>query len=87
MPGETSRGAVRRRFWVETALAVAAGVLAVATLVNDEWIEAVSGFEPDGGDGSLEWLVVTGLAAATAVLGLLARIEWRRATLVSPRAD
>lgn len=38
-----------------------------------DWIEAWFGLNPDGGDGSLEILVLAGLAvvAGTAIVGLL----------------
>jgi hypothetical protein len=45
----------RALFWIEAALAGAAGFLTVLTLFTREWIEAVFNVDPDGGDGSLEW--------------------------------
>ena len=71
----------RRRFWVEILLAGCTGVLAVVTLFWHEWIEIVVGVDPDGGNGSVEWLVVAILFAATAGLGVGARQELRRAQL------
>lgn len=68
---------MRFRFWVESALSIAASVLLILTLVSREWIEALFGVDPDGGDGSLEWLVVVAVAAAALVLAILARREWR----------
>jgi hypothetical protein len=47
------------------------GVLTVLTLVLPDWIEAVFGIEPDGGNGSLEWLIVTALGLVTLVLTAL----------------
>lgn len=46
----------RTLFWIEAALAGVAGFLTVLTLFTREWIEAVFSVDPDGGDGSLEWL-------------------------------
>jgi hypothetical protein len=72
---------MRKRFYIEAALAVATFVLAVVTLINQEWIEAVFGVDPDHGNGSLEWIMVGVLAVATVVFGLLAFSERRRASL------
>lgn len=72
---------MRKRFYTEAALAVATFVLAVVTLINQEWIEAVFGVDPDHGNGSLEWIMVGVLAVATVVFGLLAFSERRRASL------
>ena len=69
---------MRRRFWVELALAAVTGVLTVVTLISHEWIEIVFGVDPDGGSGLLEWGIVVALAVATVAFGLLARMEWRR---------
>lgn len=69
---------VRRRFYIESGLTVASLLLLVVTLINQEWIEAVFGIDPDGGDGSLEWLVVAILAVVTVVSAVSARVEWAR---------
>lgn len=61
-----------------TALAVVSGLLAALTVISPEWIEAILGVDPDGGNGIAEWAVVgiCGLVAVTC--SLLARVEWRR---------
>ena len=71
--------AMRLRFWLETGMATITGVLFAITLVARDWIERVFAVEPDGGNGSLEWLIVGALLVATVALILLARSEWRRA--------
>jgi hypothetical protein len=73
------RRAVRIRFWIEVTLGFLTASLSVLTLISREWIELVFGVDPDGGDGSLEWAIVTLLLLATAVLSWFARVEWRRA--------
>jgi hypothetical protein len=76
---------VRTRFWIEAALATLGAVLLVVTLITREWIEAVFGVDPDGGDGSLEWAIVAGLLVASVALGVVARTEWRRPTAAQPQ--
>ncbi len=67
-----------RRFRVEAVLAVVATILAVVTAISPEWIEWVSGFDPDRGSGLLEWMVVAALGLVAVVMGALARVEWGR---------
>ncbi len=74
---------LRLWFYAEAILGIIAGVLAVVTLFNQEWIEAIFHIDPDQGSGSLEWLVVAGLLVVTIALGLAARYEWRRAFAVA----
>lgn len=69
---------VRRRFWWETGLALAAAILAVVTLINAEWIELLFGVDPDNGSGALEWALVVVLAVASVAVGSVARREWQR---------
>lgn len=69
---------VRTRFWIETALAALTTVVLLVTLAWKEWIEAIFGADPDGGDGSLEWAVVAALLAVSVTLSAMARAEWRR---------
>jgi hypothetical protein len=70
-----ARGA---RFWIEAALATLTTVLFVVTLISREWIEAVFNVDPDGGDGSLEWIIVGVLFALSLIFAAMARAEWRR---------
>ena len=65
-------------FWWEVVAAIASGAVSVVTLVWPDWIELVFGVDPDGGDGSLEWLVAGLAVGVTLTLCLLARREWRR---------
>ena len=74
----SSRRWIRRRLRFEICVALLAAALAVLTLVSREWIEVLTGWDPDGGDGSLEWLLVVGLAALAAVSALLALADRRR---------
>lgn len=76
MSPSTRRTAIRWR--VEAVLAAVSGVLCVVTFFWHDWIEAF-GFDPDHGDGSVEWLIVAALAVVSVALAILARTEWRRA--------
>ena len=67
------------RFWLESALALASGLLFVLTLAWPDWIEAVLHVDPDGHSGATEWLVVAVLAATTVVAAIAARADWRAA--------
>jgi uncharacterized membrane protein YhaH (DUF805 family) len=73
------RNALRRRFWLETGLAIITGILFVITLVQRDWIEVAFGVDPDNGNGTLEWLIVAAFLVVTIVLFTLASFEWRRA--------
>jgi hypothetical protein len=60
-------------FWAEVVLAAAAAVLAVATAIQPDWIEELTGLDPDAGSGSAEWAVTLALALAAVALAVGAR--------------
>lgn len=68
----------RRVFWVEAGVAAIAGVLAILTPVFPDWIEFLSGWDPDQHDGSIEWMIVVGLVVVAVVMAALVAVEWRR---------
>ncbi len=72
------RNALRRRFWLETSLAIVTSMLFVITLVQRAWIEIVFNVDPDSRSGTLEWLIVGALLVVTITLFTLASSEWRR---------
>ena len=69
------------RVRLELGLAIASAALAVVTLISREWIEFVFGVDPDGGSGSLEWLIVALLLALSIAMYTIAR--WERRALVT----
>src|SRR5262249_61826523 len=71
---------LRLRFWLEAGLGVITTVLFVVTVVTPDWIEQVFGLDPDGGNGSVERLIVGGLAAVTVAVYSFSLWEWRRAS-------
>jgi hypothetical protein len=68
----------RIRVGLETAIAVCAGALGILTIFWHDWIEALTGWDPDHHSGWFEWLIVTVLLIAAAALGSVARRDWRR---------
>ena len=80
-----SRSPVPRRFRIAVAVALLGGGLACLTVVWRDWIEALTGFDPDGGNGAVEWAVVVALLLLAAVAVLVARAEWRRFSVAGAR--
>ena len=72
------RGRLKVRLTIETLLGLASLVLAILTAINGEWIEELTGFEPDAGSGALEWAIVIAFALAAITLGALAVRDGRR---------
>ncbi len=72
------RRSFRRLFWVEIGWAAITGLLALITPIFPDWIEFVSGWDPDQHDGSVERMIVVGLVVVTIVMAALAAFEWRR---------
>ena len=66
------------RFWVEAGLAALCGFLAILTLFTRDWIEALTGFDPDNHNGSFEWGIVAALFLVCILLSIAARADWRR---------
>jgi hypothetical protein len=64
----------------EFAFAGLFSALAVITAVIPDWIEVVFGIEPDGGSGSLEWIIVGVLGVLAVLLGALGYRDRRRSS-------
>jgi hypothetical protein len=67
------------RFWFEAITGVVGLALFILTLFSREWIEELTGWDPDGGNGSLEIALAVGLLAVSAVSMLAARRVYQRA--------
>ena len=69
---------LRMRLRIEVVLAVISAALCVLTLVFPEWIEELTGLEPDAGSGALEWIIAGVFLVAAVVSAGLARRDYRR---------
>jgi hypothetical protein len=72
------RSNVRTRFWVEAGFAALSGFLAILTLFTRDWVEALTGFDPDNHNGSFEWGIVAVLLLVCILFSIAARADWRR---------
>lgn len=61
------------RMAIETVLALACGLFALAAAFGPQWIEAVFGVQADAGSGETEWALAVGLGLAAVVAVLSAR--------------
>jgi hypothetical protein len=80
-------GKIRRRFWPESATAAIAATLAALTAVWPDWIEHLTGQEPDNGNGSLELYLTAAFAVTAVIFAIVASAEWRRARLAATDAS
>ena len=71
-------GSFRPTFWILSGLAAITGIMAIITPFAPDWIEVVLGWDPDQHGGSVERLIVIGFCRLTAVLFILAALEWQR---------
>ncbi|HET9897382.1 MAG TPA: hypothetical protein VFQ44_20825 [Streptosporangiaceae bacterium] len=64
---------------IEIVLSAFLGAATILTAVWPDWIEGVFGFDPDGGNGTAEWLIVGAFAVATLAVAAFARRDLRTA--------
>jgi hypothetical protein len=73
-----SKRKLQRRFWLKAVIGAVTGVLSVVTPIWPDWIEAISGWDPDQHDGSAEWMIVTALLIVTVSVLAMAAREWQQ---------
>ena len=73
------RARERLRFRVYAIFAIAFAIMTVLTMVWPDWIEALTGFNPDHGNGSAEEFITAVFAGAAVLAGGLAGMDWRHA--------
>jgi hypothetical protein len=61
------------RFWIEAVVAGIGAVLFLLTLITREWIEMLTGLDPDGGSGTIEFGLAIGLLAVATLSAWSAR--------------
>ena len=67
----------RVRVVAETAIALFASALGVVTIFWHDWIEALTGWDPDHHHGRLEWMIVAVLLVIATAVGATARRDRR----------
>jgi hypothetical protein len=72
------RTRLRARLAIEVVLGLVSLSLCVLTLVTREWIEELTGWDPDAGSGALEWGIVAGFGVAAVLAGALAARDRRQ---------
>lgn len=65
------------RVGLEAAITLFAGALGVLTLVWRDWIEFLTGRDPDHHNGDAEWLVVAVLLAIAVAMGTVSLRHWK----------
>jgi hypothetical protein len=67
------------RFWFEALTGVAGLILFAVTLISRQWIEALTGWDPDHGSGAVELAIAVSLSGVSAASLLGARRLYARA--------
>lgn len=62
---------------LESVIALCAGPLGLVTVFWRDWIEILTGWDPDHHNGTAEWLIVVVLLAVAVVAGIMSRRSWR----------
>ena len=65
------------RVWLDLAVTVVAGLLGILTIFWRDWIEALTGWDPDHHTGSTEWAIVAALLIAAIAMGFVTHYHWK----------
>jgi hypothetical protein len=76
--GDYAMERLRKRLRIKMLLVVISAALCVLTLVTPEWIEELTGLEPDVGSGALEWIIAGVFLVAAVASAVLAHRDYRR---------
>jgi hypothetical protein len=68
---------------IETTVAILTGALGIITIFWHDWIEILTGWDPDHHNGSLEVVLIVALLAASVTCAALARRTYRRLPALS----
>jgi hypothetical protein len=71
---------LRVRFWVEAVMATLSTILLIVTAMVPNWLESISQFDPDKGNGAFELAFVAVSLLLTVTLWVTSKLEWQRAT-------
>jgi hypothetical protein len=72
MTAATDEARLARRYRLQVIFAAASVILTIAAAILPAWIERLTGLEPDGGSGELEWLLAVVPGALSIAFGVLA---------------
>ncbi len=76
----------RVRIFIERALAAVTAVLGVVTIFWRDWIEGLTGWDPDHHSGSAEIWIIIGLFVISVAFFILSRFEVRRRAPAAARS-
>jgi hypothetical protein len=68
---------------IEAVLAAVTGTLGIITIFWHDWIEILTGWDPDHGNGGAEAVLIVALLAVSVTCAVLARRAYRRIPALS----
>ena len=68
---------------IETTVAILTGALGIITIFWHDWIEILTGWDPDHHSGSVEAGLIVALLAVSVTCAVLARRTYRRIPVLS----